>query len=154
MPEFAYIARNMTGEKVSGRVTAGSEREAVATLSARELFPIDVAAEKETKSRFGGRVSGQLMSTTYSQMASLLRSGVPLLRTLRVLRDQSSNKTLTAVLSEVHDRVEDGSTVADAMVRHPRVFNEMGVSTSRRERSGRWRTRFSWPSPVRPSLGR
>jgi general secretion pathway protein F/type IV pilus assembly protein PilC len=131
MPEFAYTARNMSGERVSGRVSATTEREAVATLSAKELFPIDVAAEKEAKPRFGGRVSGQLMSTTYSQMASLLRSGVPLLRTLRVLRDQASNKTLAKVLGEVHDRVEDGATVADAMIQHPRVFNEMGVSMIR-----------------------
>ena len=131
MPEFAYTARNMSGERVSGRVSAGSEREAVATLSAKELFPIDVAAEKEVKSRFGGRVSGQLMSTTYSQMASLLRSGVPLLRTLRVLRDQTSNTTLQRVLTDVHDRVEDGSTVADAMGQHPKVFDEMGLSMIR-----------------------
>lgn len=131
MPEFAYTARNMSGERVSGRVSAATEREAVATLSAKELFPIDVAAEKEAKPRFGGRVSGQLMSTMYSQMASLLRSGVPLLRTLRVLRDQASNKTLKKVLGDVHDRVEDGTTVADAMIQHPKVFNEMGVSMIR-----------------------
>lgn len=131
MPDFAYTARNMSGERVSGRISAGSEREAVASLSAQELFPIDVNAEKEARARFGGRVGGQLMATTYSQMASLLRSGVPLLRTLRVLRDQSSNKTLSRVLADVHDRVEDGTTVADAMSRHPKVFNEMGVSMIR-----------------------
>ncbi|HIF32768.1 MAG: type II secretion system F family protein [Pirellulaceae bacterium] len=131
MPDFAYTARNMAGERVTGRVSASSERDAVTSLSAQELFPIDVAQEKERQSRFGGRVGGQVMATTYSQMAGLLRSGVPLLRTLRVLRDQSSNATLARVLGDVHTRVEDGATLADAMGCHTRVFNEMGVSMVR-----------------------
>ncbi|MEO1972485.1 MAG: type II secretion system F family protein, partial [Pirellulaceae bacterium] len=73
MPDFAYTARNMAGERVTGRVSASSERDAVTSLSAQELFPIDVAQEKERQSRFGGRVGGQVMATTYSQMAGLLR---------------------------------------------------------------------------------
>jgi general secretion pathway protein F/type IV pilus assembly protein PilC len=131
MPEFAYTARNMAGKRVTGRVSASSEREAVTSLNAQELFPIDVSQEKERTSPFGGRVSGQVMSTAYGQMAGLLRSGVPLLRTLRVLRDQSSNVTLKRVLDDVHTRVEDGATLAAAMARHPKVFNEMGVSMVR-----------------------
>src|SRR5690606_27700841 len=59
------------------------------------------------------------------------RSGVPLLRSLRVIRDQSSSKNLKAVLTDIHDRVEDGATLAEAMARHPKVFGELPVSMVR-----------------------
>ena len=76
MPDFAYIARDLSGSKISGTISAASEREAVSLLSGKSLFPIDVAEEKEAVGfSFGGGVSGQLMAMTYSQMAALLRSG-------------------------------------------------------------------------------
>jgi type II secretory pathway component PulF len=132
MPDFAYIARDMTGQKVSGTVTAGNEREAVSILSGRSLFPVEVAADKPRTGRgFGRRVNGQTMATAYNQMASLLRSGVPLLRSIRVLKEQSSNKVLKEVLGEVYARVEDGENMADAMCRYPRVFSEMAINMVR-----------------------
>jgi type II secretory pathway component PulF len=132
MPDFAYIARDMSGQKVTGKISANSEREAITLLSGQSLFPIEVAVERAAAGFRGwGRVSGQLMATTYSQLASLLRSGVPLLRSLRVLRDQTTNKTLKKVLDDVHDRVEEGSALGEAMARHPHVFREMAVSMVR-----------------------
>ena len=93
MPDFAYTARNLQGERVTGSVSAGSEREVVSILSNQSLFPVDVTAEKASGDiAFTRRVSGQVMATNYSQLASLMRSGVPLLRSLGVLREQSSNK--------------------------------------------------------------
>jgi len=132
MPDFAYIARDMKGQKVTGVISAGTDREAITLLSGRSLFPLDVRAEKVGFSGVrSGRVGGQTMAQFYSQMGALLKSGVPLLRTIGVLRDQSSNKVLKSVLSDVYSRVEDGSTVADAMVRYPRVFDEMAVNMIR-----------------------
>ena len=116
MPDFAYIARNLSGKKITGRIAASTEREAVTLLSGQSLFPIEVKQEEErAKFSLGGRVSGQLMATTYSQLAALMRSGVPLLRSLYVIRDQTSNKALKVVLTDVHARVEDGSTMAEAL---------------------------------------
>ncbi len=131
MPDFAYTARTTAGDKVTGVIQAGTEHEASSLLAGQALFPIDVARQKQ-KTTFGGkRVSGQLIATTYSQLASLLRSGVPLLRSLKVLQQQSSNEALQDVLQKVHDRVEEGATLAEAMSRHPRVFGEMPVSMVR-----------------------
>ncbi len=45
MPEFVYIARNIRGERVTGEMTAGAEREVVAALSTRELFPVSVSEQ-------------------------------------------------------------------------------------------------------------
>ena len=132
MPDYAYIARDMSGQKVTGTIAAATEREAVTLLSGRKLFPLQVTLENhKPRLSLGGRVSGQLMATTYSQMAALLRSGVPLLRSLSVIRQQTSNKRLRTVLDDVHGRVEDGATLAEAMSRHPKVFSEMAINMVR-----------------------
>jgi type II secretory pathway component PulF len=132
MPDFAYTARQLDGQKVEGVIAAATEREAINLLAGQSLFPLQVIVRQPPRNQiFRGRVRGQLVATTYNQMAALLRSGVPLLRALRVLRDQVSNNTLKHVLNEVHDRVEDGATLADAMSRHPRVFSELAVSMVR-----------------------
>ena len=129
MPAFAYVARNLEGQRVTGTLSAQSERDVISQLSGKSLFPLEVTLDKPKQAfSFGGRVKGQLLATTYSQMASLLRSGVPLLRTLRILEDQTSNNRLKETLEDVHRRVEDGSTLGDAMGRHERVFGELGVS--------------------------
>jgi len=132
MTEFAYTARNLQGERVTGSVSAGSEREVVSILSSQSLFPVDVSAEKVSSGlQFTRRVSGQVMAINYGQLASLMRSGVPLLRSLGVLREQSSNKTLQHVLDEVYHRVEEGATLGEAMARFPRVFSELAVNMVR-----------------------
>jgi len=128
MPDFAYIARDRKGQKVTGTITAGSQREAAAAVSGKALFPIEVTEEKAAQSLLGRRVGGQLMAVTYSQMSSLLRSGVPLLRSIRVLRDQASNQRLQTVLAEIHDRVEQGDSLGEALARHPKIFSEMAIN--------------------------
>lgn len=132
MPEFAYVARDLRGQKVTGTLSANSEREAISALSGRALFPVAVTAEKAAVNPLSRkRVSGQLMANTYSQLAGLLRSGVPLLRSINVLRNQTSHVRLKEVLDDVHRRVEDGATMADAMSRYPRVFSEMAINMVR-----------------------
>src|SRR5688572_28654194 len=98
MPDFAYIARDQTGQKVTGTVFAPSEREVISILSGKSLFPVQVSADKALAPGAHLRVRGQLMATTYSQMAALLRGGVPLLRSIAVIRDQTSNKNLKTIL--------------------------------------------------------
>ena len=132
MPDFAYVARDLTGQRVTGVVAAATEREALNVLGGQSLFPLEVKSQRPAKDfGFGGRVRGQVLAVTFSQMAALLRSGVPLLRSLRVIRDQTSSKNLKNVLTEIHDRVEDGATLAEAMSRHPQVFGELPVSMVR-----------------------
>ena len=132
MPEFEYVARDSSGQRVSGSVAAATEREALSILSGKALFPVSVSEEKAKTSNLSRkRVGGQLMATTYSQLASLLRSGVPLLRAINVLRHQTSSARLREVLDDIHRRVEDGSTLGEAMHRYPRVFNEMAVNMVR-----------------------
>jgi type II secretory pathway component PulF len=131
MPDFTYTARDAQGQRVTGSISAASQHEVVSVLAGQSLFPIEVTSEK-VKTHFSrSRVKGQTMAVTYAQMASLLRSGVPLLRSLEVLQKQTSNDTLTRVLGDVRDRVEQGESLGDAMGRYPRVFGEMAVNMIR-----------------------
>ena len=132
MPDFQYTARDLNGQLVSGAIAAATEREAIAQITGRSLFPVSVTSATGKKTRKSGRrIKGQLLATTYSQMSSLLRSGVPLLRTLALLKEQSSNVRLAEILDDVHTRVEDGATLAEAMERHEAVFRPVTVSMVR-----------------------
>ncbi|OHB79215.1 MAG: pilus assembly protein PilC [Planctomycetes bacterium RBG_16_64_12] len=132
MPEFNYIARDGSGEKVSGVLSADTRREALTTLAGRSLFPVEVRGESGvSEARRVRRVPAQLLANTYGQLADLLRSGVPLLRALDVLRRQTSHAGLKEVLGQIHRQVEEGATLAHAMGRYRRVFGEMAVSMIR-----------------------
>lgn len=140
MPDFTFEALARTGAKSTGTLTANSEREAALILDGRGLFPLKIGLAKTQASGaggfLGGRVRGRQTATFYSQLADLLHSGVPLLRSLEILERQSTNRTLQAVLREVRSKVADGTGLAQAMAQHPKVFNELAVSMVRAGQEG------------------
>jgi general secretion pathway protein F/type IV pilus assembly protein PilC len=132
MPDFAFTARDLTGQKITGQITATSDREVLSVLEGRSLFPVEIKAGKVAIAPGANlRVKGQTMATLYSQLAALLRSGVPLLRSLTVLREQTSNRNLKVILEDVAHRVEDGNSLGESMARYPRAFSEMAVNMVR-----------------------
>ncbi len=133
MPEFEYIARTMTGEQVIGVTTAASQRDAINNLSGRQLFPITVKAQKVKGAAFsfGGGINSQVMGTFYNQLSSLIRGGVPLLRSIAILREQTSSSKLKEVLEDVNRRIEDGESLGDAFSRHPSVFSDIGINMTK-----------------------
>jgi type II secretory pathway component PulF len=132
MPEFSYVARDHSGEKVSGSISADGRREALAALAGQALFPIEVTIDSPViEDHRVRRVPAQLLAQSYGQMADLLRSGVPLLRALEVLERQTSHKGLSHILAQIHRQIEDGSTMAEAMGRYERIFGDMAVSMVR-----------------------
>jgi general secretion pathway protein F/type IV pilus assembly protein PilC len=137
MAEFTYEARAKTGVLNNGTLTATSEREAMAILDARGLFPVRIApVQAHAARRWGKRVKGRHLSALFSQLADLLHSGVPLLRSLEILERQSSSPAVGEVLREVRAAVADGTTIADAMAKHPHVFNDLTVSMVRAGQEG------------------
>jgi general secretion pathway protein F len=87
MPDYTFTALAPTGQRTQGTLTAGNEREVLSQLDARGLFPLKIEATEESASRrwMGKRIKSRVVAHMFSQMADLLRSGVPLLRTLEIL---------------------------------------------------------------------
>ncbi len=132
MPEFSYTARSMTGEMVSGTINANSEREVVNALSGQSLFPIKVATEQEKKPlTFGRGINDQKIAVFYEQLASLMSNGVPMLRSLTILKEQTRSTVFKEALEDIISRVEDGDTMSASFARHPKIFSEMAINMSR-----------------------
>ncbi|MFV2065377.1 MAG: type II secretion system F family protein [Pirellulales bacterium] len=134
MHEFAYTARNDSGEDVVGTISAASKREALRALSERSLFPLQVETSQPASERwqFGKRrVSTSQLTTNLTQLAELLESGVPLLKSLTILADQATHPELSRVLSDVRDQVAEGAPLDEAFARHPHVFNGLTISMVR-----------------------
>ncbi len=135
MANFRYMARERGGSVVNGVVVAASAEEAARLIRGRSLFPTKV--EKEAAGDFSSlfsrskRVPAAALAKFYSQFADLLKSGVPLLRSLDLLQRQSPNERLREVLADIRQRVADGQTVADAMAVHETIFGELSVSMVR-----------------------
>ena len=131
MPEFAYIARDLSGHRKTGSLSANSQHEVLAQLDSLGLMPVEIKSLKAAGGGRSPRVGGQVMANTYNQLASLLRSGVPLLRALTVMSTQASKPALKLVLEEIKSKVEEGEPLPSAMARFPRVFNDMAVNMTR-----------------------
>ncbi|MCA9063258.1 MAG: type II secretion system F family protein [Planctomycetaceae bacterium] len=131
MPDYDYIARELSGKQVKGTLTAASEQDALSTLASRSLFPVkvEVSAAAQKQAAVGAkRVASRHLTNFYTQLADLLKSGVPLLRSLQLLEEQTSNPSLRYVIQEIREQVADGTRLNDAMRRHPRTFNHLTVS--------------------------
>jgi len=134
MHDFAYTARNDSGEDVVGTISAPNKREALRALSERSLFPLQVETSKPAREawQFGkGRISNSQLTTNLTQLAELLESGVPLLKSLTILADQATQPELKRVLSDVRNQVSEGTPLDTAFARHPQVFNDLTISMVR-----------------------
>src|SRR5258708_37737425 len=124
MPEFAYKARNHAGSNVIGTITAATKREALYALGERKLFTLSVESSAPARIQWHRKrkIKTQLLATTLTQMADLLQSGVPLMRSLDVLAEQAVHPALSEVLADVRDQVAEGAPLDEAMARHPQAF--------------------------------
>lgn len=124
MADFQYLAKNATGETVSGVVSAETEATALRVLSEQNLFPLTItdtsagSRQKAVRRRIRTRDVGIL----YGQLADLIGSGVPLLRALDSLIRSTVNRRLVLVLKEVRDSVADGRSLTDSLRAFPDVF--------------------------------
>ena len=137
MGTFAYIARDSAGKRITGTLTGQSEHAVLAELYARELAPVSVDEVRERVSlRLGRPVSTRKLANLYRQLADLLRSGVPLLRSLRLLGRGKSNPALAKIMTDVADAVADGERLADAMAAKPEVFPDVHIAMVRAGETG------------------
>ncbi len=147
MANFQYIALDAKGDQTTGTVQAGSEAEAVAQLRTQGLYPTQVIQEgkgklsaagkkaaakargkKKAKGKAGGRVKPKILMIFTRQLATLIDSGLPLLRGLTVLGKQEPNPVLRGTINSLADSVQSGSTFSESLAQHPRIFNKLYVN--------------------------
>ncbi len=154
MARFNYVALDTRGKEATGLVEAPSSNAAISQLRQAGFFPTSVIEEaisgadgqqardraakvaRLTKPRakkgivlFKRKtVSSKVLMIFTRQLATLIDSGLPLLRSLNVLANQERDKVLKNTIIKVADSVQSGSTFSDALALHPRIFNDLYVN--------------------------
>jgi general secretion pathway protein F/type IV pilus assembly protein PilC len=133
MPSFTYKAVNKTGQSVSGILTAENYLVALRMLEEQSLYPVKVdegtqAGKKGFALSLGRRVKPAQLTVFYSQLADLLKAGVPMLRALDVLSGKGTRGPLAQVLKELREEVAGGTSLGDAMAKHPGAFSPLQAS--------------------------
>src|SRR5512142_3322231 len=141
MPVFEYKALDPRGKTVEGLKEADSPKTLRTALRRDGFFLTEVLGQKEAaaaarrdvsvKRWVGGRITADDIAITTRQLAVLVGAGVPLVEALTALVDQVDHERMKRVVSDVKQRVNEGSSLADAMVTHPRVFSTLYVNMIR-----------------------
>jgi type IV pilus assembly protein PilC len=154
MPRYNYVALDTRGQEASGLVEAASTNAAITQLRQAGYFPTSVIEEAisspdgqearqraakmagttETRAKRGivlferRKIKSKILMIFTRQLATLIDSGLPLLRSLNVLARQERDKLLKKTINKVADAVQNGSTFSDALALHPRIFNDLYVN--------------------------
>jgi len=150
MTSYAYEAVNAAGASIRGTMDVASQSEALKRIKEMGLYPTRVAErQRATGSRPAararpierlkrvalalpaGRVKPAALTVFTRQLATLVDAGLPLLRGLRILEQQETNRALKRILGEVGTAIESGNTLSEALMAHPKVFNRLFVNMVR-----------------------
>ena len=132
MPTYVFKGRNRLGEVVVGERVADS-RDVLRQLLRREQVMLTSVKEKGRefavpKLSGRGKVKSKELSIFTRQFSVMIDAGLPLVQCLDILASQQENKFFTQTLTQVRQDVEEGSTLATAMSRHPKVFDQLFVN--------------------------
>ncbi|HEV2927287.1 MAG TPA: type II secretion system F family protein [Propionibacteriaceae bacterium] len=134
---YAYKVRDREGKMAAGSMEAESEEAVVSRLRQLGYAPVSIEAEKgaglktELKLPGTGRVKLKDLAVFSRQFATMINSGLSLLRALTILGEQTSNRRLGEVIIQVRAEVEQGTSLSAALAKHPKVFNRLYVSMVR-----------------------
>jgi type IV pilus assembly protein PilC len=149
MSNYSYEAVDAGGLKIEGRLDVLDQNEALRRVKEMGLFPVRIVAARELRPKqklvtskgaagktqivinipyFSGRVKSSALAVFTRQLATLIEAGMPLLRGLRILREQEENPALGKILDEVSEQIEGGGSLSEALAQHPRVFNKLYVN--------------------------
>lgn len=137
MATFRYSAITAAGDRVEGTLTGDSEQAILAELDSRSLTPVRVEEAKVSARASGKRLPTRQLGESYTQLADLLRAGVPLLRGLRLLGGRKSRPKVSSVFAALASDVEKGSDLAAAMEQRTESFPPLHIAMIRAgERGG------------------
>lgn len=133
MPQFTYRARNYAGELITGTAEAPGRDALEKSLGNQGLIPISAAEVRKSfdlqqfKASFEHVNTDDLIIFT-RQLGTMYRAGIPFVRTLDAVSQQTSSDLLKKIMTEVRTDVERGETFSNALSKYPHVFNELYVS--------------------------
>ena len=137
MTLFAYKVRNTQGELVSGTLEMENEQSAAANLDRLGYSILELRSStgpafsiKGILDRFQ-RLEKQEVVLFTRQLATMIRSGMPLLPSLSTICDQTINKKFKVILEDVRQSVQGGSSFSDSLTKYPKVFSELFTSMIR-----------------------
>lgn len=133
MPEmYLWVAETKKGRKLKGELEAANEQIAQAQLRKRNLKVLKL--KPKPKDLFANvafmqpKVTNKDIVIFTRQFSTMIDAGLPLVQGLNILADQAENPTFRGILREITKDVEGGSTLAEAMKKHPKVFDELFVN--------------------------
>jgi type IV pilus assembly protein PilC len=139
---YSYKVRDRQGKLLEGSLEADSSQLVVSRLRQMGYTPIaidhkdDSGLQTELKLPFGGKPKLKDIAIFSRQFATMINSGLSLLRALYILGDQTENKQLCEVVDQVRQDVEKGASLSQALGRHPKVFNRLYVAMVRAGETG------------------
>lgn len=139
MANYHYTAQNKTGTVVSGDVEASTRQAALDLIAKQNLKPISITDAKAASKKFSlgkGRVKSKDLVIFTRQLSTMVGAGVPLLRALTTLADQSESPAMRDTLQEVIKDIQSGTTLGAAFAKHPRVFDDVYVNMVRAGEAG------------------
>ena len=130
---FTFKALDLSGVSTRGEVDAENKQHVASQLRAKGLIVVDIEEKKgsgdvgDIMARFK-RVKAQELTVATRQLSTMISSGMSLLRALYVLEEQVQNDKFKDALTQVRQDVEAGISFAEALARHPKIFNELYVA--------------------------
>jgi type IV pilus assembly protein PilC len=128
MPVYTFRGRNIrTNENIAGERFSNSQQALAAVLRREQIAPLAIHEKKEQQFRFSLRkkVSQQEIAIFTRQFSVMLDAGLPLVQCLDAIAQQHQNPVFKSTLEQVRTDVESGSTLSEAMARHPKVFDAL-----------------------------
>jgi type IV pilus assembly protein PilC len=137
MAMFQYSAQDSTGKLVSGNVEASSRDGALMAITKQGLRPVSIAEAKKSRSLgFGGKAKSKDLVIFTRQLSTMVSAGVPLLRALSTLAQQTESRALAQALEQVSKDIQGGMPLGDAFGKHPKMFNDVYVNMVRAGEAG------------------
>lgn len=129
MPRFRYRARSRSGQRVQGILLAENEEQLVLTLREMDLFLVDATPDRNREPLSITRpVKRRELVTFTVHLAAAFGAGIPILQAFEDLEGQTSNRRMKATLRVVMEDMRGGSSLSDALSRHPAIFSEVYTS--------------------------
>ena len=129
MPVFAYKGKTLAGTLVSGELKAKNRADLERTLRSKKILVTSLSAKaSQINLRIGGRIKKVYISRFTRQFATMIGAGLPMVQCLEILSQQMESAELRRIIGEVKESVQAGTTLAEALSRHKKVFDDLYVN--------------------------